>query len=519
MKRHVIAALLFLAVCLDVSGAVGAWAEDPEYMWISNAFDAAIIDGQVYYESTGPAADLNLGFHFTSVRLNPQGITSPISAQVTLRLKNPVTVYYGGEFWNTEEISGTQTFGFGSIHADGLYDLANADGAEVSLHEGAETAFSGQPFSVQGDVEFEGVFPEIKTFAWQRENCFPTVELVESGNQVVKVKWRLEDKAHPGVALTKDAGDTYPQALEPEIRLGSESNETSILFDFVRFGEGDLMQGEITLPAPKPLEEINSVRIRVDYAYSGERSFNGYYWRFFLNPGDETNPVDGTPLTEEELAKAKELIELVEIAQAEESKFEFNQSVNFDASGQFSLNYASSAVSIKQEAAEGGAVALAKNILLPVNGKSLGGQVLPQPKDLGELRAAYRVLKSFESGGAVDLLEWYGEDGIFDVAESTLILKAAVIVVNDAAPAETPGDGIKRPPFGGGKYGTKLVEDEDSGDFYLYIYDGYRDEYASDPIALVKKADDSGGGGCDAGFGAFALALAGLGLALRGKSR
>jgi hypothetical protein len=164
----------------------------------------------------------------------------------------------------------------------------------------------------------------------------------------------------------------------------------------------------------------------------------------------------------------------------------------------------SSIISVKQEVAEGGALAFTNKLPFVLKSKSLENAELPQPVDFNDLKNKYSVLKHFENAGAVDLLAEFGEEIFsYDSDEKRVMLNATIIIIDDEAPKDEPD--LKS--YYNDKYGIKLVVD--SGGKYLYIWDGLKNKSASDPIALTAKANQNGGGGggCNAGYGMFGLLL------------
>jgi hypothetical protein len=166
----------------------------------------------------------------------------------------------------------------------------------------------------------------------------------------------------------------------------------------------------------------------------------------------------------------------------------------------------SSAIKVAQPVAEGGAAVVGK-FDLPLNPESFAGTTLLVPKDKEEFKRQYRILKYFENGGAINLLEEFDFDDILDVPDWTdpkPEFKPVLVVIDGPVPAEDKD--TKR--VYNDLYGVRLSDDGK----YLYVYDGYEDDLASDPIALAAKpaASSKSGGGCDAGYGIIALLVAGL---------
>ncbi|MDL2264583.1 hypothetical protein LJC31_08025 [Synergistaceae bacterium OttesenSCG-928-I11] len=115
----------------------------------------------------------------------------------------------------------------------------------------------------------------------------------------------------------------------------------------------------------------------------------------------------------------------------------------------------------------------------------------------------------------MDLLAEFGKKIFSYSVADGVKLNVAVIVVDDAAPSNDAS--VIKPPFGDGKYGVKLSGDNK----YLYIFDGFKNGVAKDPIALVKAEENNsseGSSGCNAGLGILALiAIAGASLVSRKK--
>jgi hypothetical protein len=173
------------------------------------------------------------------------------------------------------------------------------------------------------------------------------------------------------------------------------------------------------------------------------------------------------------------------------------------------ISKVSSAIAFEQELTEkkGGALVVGK-LTLPYNDKSLSGESLP-PLNAGN----YKVFKHFKYGGWVNLSDL----GIVDVSGDGAKITATLIII-DGEPGNESG--VTKPVGGMDCCGVKLVDS--GGEKYLFIYDGYEDGVALDPIALENYSaggeSGDGGGGCNAGIPlAGLLSLCGLALCLRKK--
>ncbi len=147
----------------------------------------------------------------------------------------------------------------------------------------------------------------------------------------------------------------------------------------------------------------------------------------------------------------------------------------------------------------------------------MSGLNLPKPTSFDDLNGKYHVNKYFEKGGPVDLLAEYGSDLFSYDAEKGVTMTATVVVINDVAPLKAQGDSIIR-PYANENFGVKLSADKK----HLYIWDGVKNDVASDPIALQKNEGNGGGtgsSGCDAGFGIFALLAMGGAIALVSRKK
>jgi hypothetical protein len=166
----------------------------------------------------------------------------------------------------------------------------------------------------------------------------------------------------------------------------------------------------------------------------------------------------------------------------------------------------SSAIAVNEEVNSRGDAILVGKISLPFNETSLAAGDLPSFS-----AANYTVLKYFENGSYIDLKDLGLVD--FDFSNNAAALNASLVIIDGTPGNET---GVAYPANGNRNYGVKVVEPAGGGK-YLFVYDGKRDGYANDPLALSRPQNLTGGGsggGCDAaGYGLFGvLALAGAGL-------
>jgi len=152
---------------------------------------------------------------------------------------------------------------------------------------------------------------------------------------------------------------------------------------------------------------------------------------------------------------------------------------------------------------EGGAVVIGKNLIFLVKSESLTGE---------DLHGDFTVMKYFDNDKSIDLLAKFG-DKLFDVKENAVTLKKILVVVDEVyRDPEIEVHGHERCL----NAGVWLTED------YFYVFDGKKDGFARDPIALeiVDSGNgngngngnvSSGSGGCDAiAAGVFMAAMLAL---------
>jgi hypothetical protein len=265
--------------------------------------------------------------------------------------------------------------------------------------------------------------------------------------------------------------------------------------------------------------DVSFIRDDMDHEDGLDNGVYLYYeWNFdnadaLLDPADvpdEPEKPSIEPPAEEEIEGAKSTAES-ELAK-QPTEFVPAESTHIDSSTTIFISdvtmsaLTSSAIQIRQPVTQGGA-AVVGPFELPLNLKSFGGKDLPSASTPEKVKEQYRLLKYFEKGGAINLIDEFGFDTILD-ASALLNLKFKPVLVIIDGPVPT-GDPDTKTVYNN-LYGVRLSADKQ----YLFVYDGYEDGVASDPIVLAanetetSSSESSGGngsGGCNAGFGLFGL--------------
>jgi hypothetical protein len=274
----------------------------------------------------------------------------------------------------------------------------------------------------------------------------------------------------------------------------------------------DFVEEGIEPLEPSEIEgvEVQFIRDNADILRDGVNMY--YAWNFdnaeaAIELGPKPDPID--PPDQDEIDGAESAAE--ELAK-EPTTFVAADSANIDSSTTIFVSdetmsaLTSSAIKTSQEVEKGGAVVVG-NFELPLNPKSFGNKDLPVADSPEKVEKHYRLLKYFQKGGAIDLIKTFGFETILDAsALPNLKFKPVLVVIDGPVPE---GDKETERVYNN-LYGVRLSENKK----YLFVYDGYEDGTASDPIALVANDDDnndhnsstsSGSSGCNAGYGLFGL--------------
>ena len=373
------------------------------------------------------------------------------------------------------------------------------DGDEISFHgPEAEGIFSdGLKFEFKMNSRvpgMSGTFPHVRSTKEQLK-CAPYVELITDGdNRATGFKVRFVDASNPDITLKKSAANDVWRVDEYEIAY---------------VGEDERYEYKFPQEAIRDLDDIHFFQLRFKYE-SGINPNNDdlhvfHEWNYYVNLIGEEKQMTLEHISDEEKKEAEnKTIAELDVTVKPDAKITTKPSKDvLNTYSEFGKR-ATGAVSFKAEAPAGEAVVVPYKPTFPIGAESLGGETLPPvtgPEDVKELYGVYKV---FDDKSKIDILEEYGDD-LFDISpEGNIVLMAAPVIINEAAPA---GDSkVKRV---GDKYGVRLSDDKAR----LYIYDGKSDEEAVDPFISMLKDDETppGGGGCDAGFAFFGvLVLAGV---------
>jgi hypothetical protein len=433
-----------------------------------------------------------------------------------------------------------------------------------SRFPGNETAFSETHYEYTlGSASSSGNFAKVKTTEEQMSaKCVPYIETVTIAGKITGIRYRFVD---PVTKATVSNPDIYIRRIRIHLEDSDiDINPPNIISDYA--GE------EYSVSTPSSLNPDSITSIEIRFLYKSENpdgifqnprpvrsQTTEYRWYFsgtFAEPSDTPGEPGDTPdepgdtpdepgntpgepgdtpdkpgdttdesgyvtlPTAEEVQQTKDdWISNHKLTDEIPASFEAVESVNIKTDSHvtfgddISLNQTSSAIAISQNVAMGGAVVLGTGTL-PLVSKSISGLVdLPPVNGFNELSEKYHVIKSFDGGGAIDLLAEYGNRAFdYDVKNQKVILKATIVIIDGPAPVAVADDGIVR-PFENDIFGVRLSNDNK----YLYIYDGNKDGKATDPIALVAKTNvdenkrnGGGSGGCNAGYGLFGFLLTGL---------
>lgn len=530
MKRF--AKVLLLSVALVTLGLSCAFAYDfdPEAprMNLAHTSAALLVDGKADYnpdEAYEPAVRHNAftkpyNAQFLWLYIDPTNFGENTEGWFEVTPSETIEVLYDGD----DAIVDRETFKdakrFTVWYVDGHY-LGDGNGAEAEFQDGAETGFIGQPFSTTvGSDVFEGVFPaRLRSTKEQVETlkCVPYVELIAKENDaniLKEIKWRFVNPDSPATALARNSNANVNVVTQIAVRTVSDRS-TVRNNNMVRFNEGDALEGVADFSDMNVLiADIEWVRPYFRFGDStGIRAAVDHNWRFYMSKGEKHDPTQPNPVapTDEEVSAAETAAEgLAEkptvVVAADRGFIKTGTNVKLDETGIVEAT-TSSVVSVKQSVSAGGAIVLASGLKLPVNSKSLSGANLPQPADdatIEDVANSYHVYKYFEKGGKMDLLAEFGSK-VFGYSKADgITIKPTIVIIDSPAP---DGDSsIVKPTFGAGKYGVKLSNDEK----HLFIYDGYKNGLASDPISLQKADENTGGGGGSSGCNTGFIALLGL---------
>jgi hypothetical protein len=443
---------------------------------------------------------------------------------------------------------------------------------------GAEAALEGTDFSfafpkASPAISVTGKFPSnIRSTKEQFDSkCVPYLDLVtedKDGEKILTgVKWRFVDPDDTDTALTAGGtGITYVYALsiyplsgdsssitlpihtyfadtdtEESVEASSEEPSEEPLEEypdnnFINKSLGDPLSGDVSLDNYSiPLTNVNQIQLIFRYgdvsdAEAVEHLSIWYSWYFMVNDDDDEegegkdeasyNVPDAAAVDYATKATNSNLsaIKPTSIVPVKPGDVSTTLTKLLVENGSVSER-TSSAITMEQKLDQEGGAILLTELELPIRSRTFDDLPLPEPKIANGLPENYSVYKSFKNAGTIDLMRKFGTKLFkYDEDAKTVRMTAALVVIDgpykDDKGNEEPG---VEPVFKGDyPYGVKLSDDGD----YLYVYDGVKDGYASDPLWIGADGDAGGSGGCDAGLGAGAiLALAGfvlLGIKKRG---
>ena len=427
--------------------------------------------------------------------------------------------------------------------------------ASSDLRQGAfikptpETAFNGTKWSyenkggTQSVVEgSEGTFPNIVSTDEWLEQVVPYVELHldSSGKKVTGATWRFVNKDAPNTPLRTNAseylniggiGDGYLNVFNKRTGhfegIPLEDMETRWSWRDGGIPNNTELAGQWKWTGDLELENV--LTILISFGLRSGSDNVSYGWHF--NNLDFKAPTGGgkigielpTPADipvakqelDEELVKAGMTGNRTVTIISEDISVQKGFKVDF--SEEIPKTRMVDAISFEQMIPdEGGAVLVGKLIFPMVDlvNDSMSEETPPPLSDSIEgLRGYYKVMKYFDDGRSIDLLDIpYGEK-LFDKdayeTSKDLKLKRTLVIVDDVAPSAHRIQGSDR-------YGI-WIPDEPST--FFYVFDGHKDGFARDPIALEFKGGSGSSSGCSAtGLGFCALiALASFALIGRRK--
>jgi Synergist-CTERM protein sorting domain-containing protein len=418
--------------------------------------------------------------------------------------------------------------------SDYYYSTPGYDsGADFDFVAGVESALSGQDFSftLTGEQPVTGTFPTIRTFEKQfkDDKRVPFIEFLfdDDGKTVTDVKWRFVDPADTKTALPNegDAPTVSNINIDP---IGDHS-----YISYPASSAGSTLEGTIPID-PISIDDLDEVRLF--FVYPDGITDNAVVfeqWAFVVNGDDES--ITGETVTDADIPAVKKAIEenlepenqpkYIIPVREEDGTGEIltGTQVIKDSNANVAASRTSSIISVKQDLGEGnkgGAVAFTTELGFRANSESVDHvKKLPEPdwSSIAAFKANYGVLKYFEGGGAIDLLDEFGEIFSLDPENKRIKMDATIVIIDRPVPKDEP-DVVTS--YANEIYGVKLVAGTPN---YLYVWDGIEDGIASDPIGLVANEDSetetpggSSGSGCNAA-GFAPLALAAIALATRKK--
>jgi hypothetical protein len=522
----------------------GSWGSSPTHVAVQYDSHAWTEDGKTVFYPDEDAKKPR--FHDTYLYVWDEDLSK--TGNIEINLNSDVTVsYYDDDgddsiadeyLYDVDLKKGPNTFFLWPKNYSPFpnYYLGDKDGnqfdftSERSVREGlvSESDFT---LRFDGEPEIAGKFGRVRTFDEQfnEYKCVPYVELVTEGGKLTGALVRFVDPANPDVALVRndDAGHDIRLLSQVIVRLmDGDADIFQSLGNDGWFYEGDKLEREVAFGVPVPLEDVERIGVYFQLAESNGQpnSATNYQWNFIVNEyeegaGEETATY--TPATEEDAAAAMEsaeenlsAVKPGNIIPADKASIDTSTGIVLEDSD-IVREFTSSAIAIKQKLDnEGDAAVLGSDIVFQVRSKSFDGYPLPDPKadETDGLPLNYKVLKSFEKGGSIDLLSKFRSLFSYDGDTKTVKLNATLVIIDGpyTGDPEDPDDdepGVE-PAFDGSKYGVKL-----SGDGkFLFIYDGVKNGIASDPIALVADEGNNqppaASSGCDAGLGVAGLFVA-----------
>lgn len=425
-------------------------------------------------------------------------------ASVEIDFKNSVRAGFDHLVtWETVEekdVNGKTTFPTYRWSDWPTHYLGNEGGAEGYFANGAETALSGQSFVTEiGGVKRSSKIDNILSTADQVANgCIPYLEFDEAeiaAGKITKATLRFVGSKSSTTAVTKDAEKrAIKGAISLQFRMKDRSRYTENINE--QLAVGDLLDFTFDFKGREyKLDDIYQIRLWFSYDnyhdLPGIGSSTQYGWRFVI-PGAVQDPLNPTtvpkPTVEELNSVASDLaldsakIEAVDGGALCTRVSEFYNVQDIESMKEFDFSKTTAALLISQDIDQlGGAVVMGSGTFMPFNAKAFDEKTnMTIPGSFDKLKKDYKILKSFPGGGAIDLMDKYGED-LFEFTASGVVFKATLVVVDGVA----PDSAVK--PVNDSVCGVKL----NSAKTILYIYDGEADGVAKDPISLTQK---SGGG-------------------------
>jgi hypothetical protein len=466
---------------------------------------------------------------FDSYYIRFHNLTPEITGEIRLTFSGPTRIQYynAGDFLNPitdpEYYSGVTPF---DIYPDPEYD----DGRYVIwgnrwLMDGrftSENAFSGNAsnsfeVAMSDSTTFSNNIPPflkiselLSSTSTGPEAIAPYVELITSGDLLAGAKVTFVKGGDPNQVVNVSDNAYLNYGMEVDY-AGRDS--TGYIGGEVSGIQG-LQSGDFYFDTLTDLKNVWGVGIRVRTSSYRDTVHTEYEWRNLLNwPKGAEILVPDQDAVDAANAAVTSLDIPVTVTAMRGTGVTQNTALIIDGEGkpiaspipQRNFAEISSAIAVSEDVTPGGAI-LVGEINLPFNETSLTVSELPSFSE-----EDYTVLKYFADGSYIDLKELGMVD--FDTSSKEAKLNAPLVIV-DGTPGNEPG--VTFPDGNTNKnYGIKVVGNGTNK--YLFVYDGDENGNANDPITLsnVQSPPPSSpsGGGCDAGFGIFAVfALAGLGL-------